>query len=80
MKFDMDYIAHNNALTETNPELIRKSIKYIGYVGYKFESSYDQCVNCISKIIDNNNEDALPECIIVARDLMRKYKSTQLRI
>ena len=68
------------ALTETNPELIRKSIKYIGYVGYKFESSYDQCVNCISKIIDNNNEDALPECIIVARDLMRKYKSTALNL
>ena len=64
------------ALTETNAELIRKSIKYIGYVGYKFESSYDLCVRSINKIIDNNNEDAVPECIIVARDLMRKYKST----
>ena len=68
------------ALTETYPELIRKSIKYIGYIGYKFESSYELCVNCISKIIDNNNEDALPECIIVARDLMRKYKSTALNL
>ena len=66
------------ALTETNAELIRKSIKYIGYVGYKFESSYDLCVRSINKIIDNNNEDAVPECIIVARDLMRKYKSTAL--
>ena len=64
------------ALTETNVELIRKSIKYIGYVGYKFESSYDLCIKSINKIIDNNNEDAVPECIIVARDLMRKYKST----
>ncbi|MEE3325686.1 MAG: hypothetical protein VZR33_10160, partial [Methanosphaera sp.] len=64
------------ALTETNPELIQKSIRYIGYVGYKFESSYDLCVNSISKIIDNNNEDAVPECIIVSRDLMRKYKNT----
>ena len=68
------------ALTETYPELIRKSIKYIGYIGYKFESSYELCVNCISKIIDNNNEDAIPECIIVARDLMRKYKSTALNL
>ena len=68
------------ALTETNPELIRKSIRFIGYIGYKFESSYDLCVNCISKIIDNNNEDAVPECIIVARDLMRKYKSTALNL
>ena len=68
------------ALTETNPELIQKSIRYIGYVGYKFESSYDLCVNSISKIIDNNNEDAVPECIIVSRDLMRKYKSTALNL
>ena len=68
------------ALTETNPELIQKSIKYIGYIGYKFESSYDLCVNSISKIIDNNNEDAVPECIIVSRDLMRKYKSTALNL
>ena len=68
------------ALTETNPELIQKSIRYIGYVGYKLESSYELCVNCISKIIDNNNEDAIPECIIVSRDLMRKYKSTALNL
>ena len=68
------------ALTETNQELIQKSIKYIGYVGYKFESSYELCVNCISKILDNNNEDSIPECIIVSRDLMRKYKSTALNL
>ena len=68
------------ALTETNPELIQKSIKYIGYIGYKFETSLDLCVNCISKILDNRNEYAIPECIIVARDLMRKYKDTALNL
>ena len=68
------------ALTETEPELIQKSIKYIGYVGYKNEKSLDLCVKCISKIIDNKNEDAIPECIIVARDLMRKYKDTALKL
>ena len=68
------------ALTETDPELIRKSIKYIGYIGYRFENSLPLCVNCIAKIIDNKNEDAIPECIIVARDLMRKYKGTALAL
>jgi len=68
------------ALTETDPELIRKSIKYIGYIGYKFESSLDLCVKCISKILDNKNEDSIPECIIVARDLMRKYKDIALNL
>ena len=68
------------ALTETNPELIQKSIRYIAHVGYKFVCSYDLCLNSISKIIDNNNEDAVPEYIIVSRDLMRKYKSTALNL
>ena len=68
------------ALTETNTELIQKSIKYIGYIGYKFEASLDLCVNCISKIIDNKNEDAIPECLMVSRDLMRKYKGTALNL
>ena len=68
------------ALTETNTELIQKSIKYIGYIGYKFETSLNLCVNCISKIIDNNNEDAIPECLMVSRDLMRKYKDTALNL
>ncbi len=68
------------ALTETNCELIQKSIKYIGYIGYRFESSLDLCVSCISKIIDNKNEDAIPECLIVARDLMRKYKGEALNL
>ena len=67
-------------MTETNAELIQKSIKYIGYIGYKFESSLDLCVNCISKIIDNKNEDAIPECLIVSRDLMRKYQGTALNL
>ena len=68
------------ALTETDAELIRKSIKYIGYIGYRFENSLPLCVNCIARIIDNKNEDAIPECIIVARDLMRKYKGTALAL
>ena len=68
------------ALTETNTELIQKSIKYIGYIGYKFEASLDLCVNCITKIIDNKNEDAIPECLMVSRDLMRKYKGTALNL
>ena len=68
------------SLTETNIELIRKSVRYIGYVGYKYESSLNLCVNCLTKILDNNNEYSTPECIIVARDLMRKYKGEALNL
>ena len=68
------------ALTETNVELIRKSIKYIGYMGFKFEKSLDLCINSVLKIINNKNEDAVSECIIAARDLLRKYKDGASRL
>ena len=68
------------ALTETNSELIHKSVKYIGCVGYKFEKSLDICVESLSKIIENNNDEAISESIIVARDLMRKYKGRALEL
>ena len=68
------------ALTETNSELIHKSVKYIGCVGYKFEKSLDICVESLAKIIDNNNDEAICESIIVARDLMRKYKGRALEL
>ena len=68
------------ALTETNSELIHKSVKYIGCVGYKFEKSLDICVESLGKIIDNNNDEAICESIIVSRDLMRKYKGRALEL
>ena len=68
------------ALTETNSELIHKSVKYIGCVGYKFEKSLDVCVESLSKIIENNNDEAISESIIVSRDLMRKYKGRALEL
>ena len=68
------------SLTEVNPELVHKSIRYIGYIGYKFEKSLDLCVDSISKILDNDNEEAITEGIIVARDLMRKYKGRALEL
>ena len=68
------------ALTETNSELIHKSVKYIGCVGYKFEKSLDICVESLSKIIENNNDEAISESIIVSRDLMRKYKGRALEL
>ena len=68
------------ALTETNSELIHKSVKYIGCVGYKFEKSLDICVESLGKIIENNNDEATSESIIVSRDLMRKYKGRALEL
>jgi len=34
----------------------------------------------LGKILNNNNDEAITECIIVARDLMRKYKGRSLEL
>jgi len=68
------------AMTEINSELIRKSVKFIGQIGYKYEKSVDLCVESLGKILNNNNDEAITECIIVARDLMRKYKGRSLEL
>ena len=47
------------ALTETNSELIHKSVKYIRCVGYKFEKSLNICFEPLGKIIDNKNDEAI---------------------
>ena len=68
------------AITEFDPDLIKRAIKYIGYIGYKFDKSLDLCVECIKEILEHSQELGISEAIVVARDLMRKYKGKSLEI
>ena len=68
------------AITEFDPDLIKKAIRYIGFTGYKFDKSLDLCVESIKEILEHSQELAISEAVIVARDLMRKYKGKSLEI
>ncbi len=68
------------AITEFDPDLIKRAIRYIGYIGYKFDKSLDLCVDSIKEILEHSQELGISEAIIVARDLMRKYKGKSLEI
>ncbi len=68
------------AITEFDQDLIKRAIRYIGYVGYKFDKSLDLCVDSIKEILEHSQELGISEAIVVARDLMRKYKGKSLEI
>lgn len=68
------------AITEFDQDLIKRAIRYIGYVGYKYDKSLDLCVDSIKEILEHSQELGISEAIVVARDLMRKYKGKSLEI
>ncbi len=68
------------ALIEFDVELVKKAIRYIGYIGYKFDKSLDICVDCLKEILDHTNDYTIGEGLIVSRDLMRKYKGKSLEL
>lgn len=68
------------AITEFDPDIIKRAIRYLGYIGYKFEKSLDLCVESVKEILEHSQEFGISEAIIVARDLMRKYKGKSLEI
>lgn len=68
------------AITEFDQDLIKRAIKYIGYIGYKFDKSLDLCVESVKEILEHSQELGISEAIVVARDLMRKYKGKSLEI
>lgn len=68
------------ALLEFDAELVRKAIKYIGYITYKIEKSLDTSVNSLKEILDHNMDFTISEGLVVTRDLMRRYKGTSLEL
>ncbi len=68
------------ALTEVDDELVKKSIRYMGYIGFKFEKAVDLCVESLKELLEHHQESAICEGIQVARDLMRKYKGKSLEL
>ncbi len=68
----------NYSVTEFDIDFVKKAIRYIGNIGFKFEKAVDICVDAIKEILDHNQDFAVCEAIIIARDLMRKYKGKTL--
>ena len=61
------------SMLEYDINLVKRAIKYIGNIGFKFEKSMNLCVDCISQILNYNQDFTIDQSVIVMRDLLRKY-------
>ena len=68
------------ATTELNNDIIKQCVKYIGYIGLKYEKSVELCVSIFSEFFDSSSEVLLNEVSIASRDIIRKYKSSSLQL
>jgi vesicle coat complex subunit len=68
------------AIMEYDVELVKRVIRYIGYIAFKFELSMEIAVEAMKEILEHNLDFTLSEGIIVARDIMRKYKGKSLEL
>ena len=65
------------SILEYDMELVQKSIKYIGRIGYKFENSMNICVDNLQQIFQYNQDFTIDQGVIVMRDLLRKYSNEE---
>ena len=68
------------ATTELNNDIIKQCVKYIGYIGLKYEKSVELCVSIFSEFFDSSSEVLLNEVSIASRDIIRKYKSSSIQL
>jgi AP-1 complex subunit beta-1 len=61
------------SMLEYDINLVKRAIKYIGNIGFRFEKSMNLCVDCISQILNYNQDFTIDQSVIVMRDLLRKY-------
>lgn len=63
------------SILEYDLELVQRTIRYIGNIGFKFEKAMSLCVDCISQILNYNQDFTVDQSVIVMRDLLRKYNN-----
>ena len=68
------------ATTELNNDIIKQCVKYIGYIGLKYEKSIELCVSIFNEFFDSSSEVLLNEVSIASRDIIRKYKSSSYQL
>ena len=66
------------ATLELNDSIAITAIKYLGNIAYKQETSVEVSVECLKKILESNHDQRVGEALIVARDVMRRYKGKSL--
>eukprot|EP01061_Rhynchopus_euleeides_P029515 TRINITY_DN4839_c2_g2_i1.p1 TRINITY_DN4839_c2_g2~~TRINITY_DN4839_c2_g2_i1.p1 ORF type:complete len:897 (+),score=410.94 TRINITY_DN4839_c2_g2_i1:67-2757(+) len=63
----------NEYAQEVDVEFVRKAVRAIGITAIKIESAAEECAGVLSQLIKSRVNYVVQECIIVVRDVFRKY-------
>ncbi|OUM52176.1 hypothetical protein BVG19_g1340 [[Candida] boidinii] len=58
---------------DIDQQMVRKSIRAIGNLAIKIESTAIECVDILFNLLENQISDVVQETSIVAKDILRKY-------
>ncbi|CAA17886.1 AP-2 adaptor complex beta subunit Apl1 [Schizosaccharomyces pombe] len=59
--------------SEIDVELVRKSVKCIGYLAIKIEERKNDCIDSLIELMNTKVTYVIQEAVIVIRDILRKY-------
>ncbi|CAA9988554.1 AP-1 complex subunit beta, putative [Plasmodium knowlesi strain H] len=59
--------------TEVDVEFVKKSVRAIGSCAIKLPQSSEKCINILLDLIDTKINYVIQECIVVIKDIFRKY-------
>jgi AP-2 complex subunit beta-1/AP-1 complex subunit beta-1 len=68
------------AIMEFDADIVKKVIKYIGCICFRFEKSLELCVELMKEILEHNQENTLSGGTLVMRDILRKYRGVSLEL
>ena len=63
----------NEYAQEVDVEFVRKAVRAIGVTAIKIESAAKTCAGVLSQLIQTRVNYLVQECVVVARDVFRKY-------
>lgn len=59
--------------SEIDIQMVRKSIRAIGNLAVKIETTSDMCVSVLLELLDNSVSYVVQEIAVIARDILRQY-------
>lgn len=68
------------AIMEFDADIVKKVIKYIGCICFKYEKSLEVCVELMKEVLEHNQENTLSGGTLVMRDILRKYRGVSLEL
>jgi hypothetical protein len=67
------------AITEFDLDLVQKSIRCLGMIGYKYSSSKDLCIESLKEILKFNQDFTVNQGVIVMREFLRRYNDNKAK-